>query len=362
MATFPALLARQSGNIVINSSGVDFVPDDDTSAPPLHIPMAFLQARTEGRNSDFILLYNRNHPEVLISVEDLKVIESLNRHGFRHGGNFGWRRPSRQRFIISTAAIGGIVALLFILPFLLAKMSGAWIVDQITPEMEKKWVRQIVLKDKSMLTPQHLEKSKSQIGALIEELRTPTPELAPFDVEIIVNESPVVNAFAIPGGILMINTGFIKQADSTEEIMGVLAHELGHIERRHNVKSIVSGLGITTGALALTLFLGADISEWIMRGSNLLNLKYTRDHEREADDRGLYYLKNAGISPLGMIAFFERLSKAEISGAAAELITIISTHPSSSERIRELRTKADKNNYEYNAPKIKITDLKAAVK
>ncbi len=362
MTSFPALLARQSGTLKVSRSGVEFVPDADSMAPYLVIPMAFLQAKTDGKNSDYVFLYNRNQPEVLISVQDFKILEALKSNGFLNGRNFGLKTPTKKRFIISTVILGTIITLLFVVPFVIAKMSGQWIVEQITPEMEREWVRKLVLSDKGMVTPAHLEKSKRQMRILIEDIRSHSPELKPFEIELIVADSEVVNAFAIPGGILMINSGFIKQSQSTEEIIGVLAHELGHIERRHNVKSIVSGLGITAGALALSLLVGADISEWVLRGSNLLNLKYTRDHEREADDRGLYYLSNAKIAATGMIDFFERLSKTEPGGAAANLLAIMSTHPASAERINYLRTKSSQNFYVPRKPLLKISEIKSALK
>lgn len=362
MKVFPALLARQSGNITVSSMGAEFTPDSNSTAPHLIIPMAFLQIRREGKNSDYFFIYNRNHPEVLISLSDRGFLEVLQKNGFRDGGDFGLRSATKRRFIISTVFIGGIVALLFILPFFLAKMSGDWLVSKITPEIERQWVRKVVLKGGITLTPPNLEASRGQVRILVDSLKKDTPELKPFDIEIVVAQAKEVNAFAIPGGILMINSGFLEQAETTEEIMGVLAHELGHIEKRHNVKSMVSGLGIATGAVALSLFVGADISGWVVQGSNLINLKYTRDHEREADERGLYYLKNAKISPQGMISFFERLSKQEVGGVAAEMISLINTHPLSSERIRYLKELSGKTNYESTQPPINISEIKEALK
>ena len=288
MRSFPALLARQSGNVTVSAMGVEFTPNPNSTAPELSIPMGFLQIKREGKNSDFVFLYNRNHPEVLISVQNKEILDVLLKNGFRHGGDFGFRSPTKKRFIISTIVIGSIVVMLFAIPFILAKMSSNWMVAQITPEVDRQWIRQLMLKGGITLTPPQLEKSKKQIQILVDTLKRETPELKPFDVEIIVAPAKEVNALAIPGGILMINTGFLLQAELAEEVMGVLAHELGHIEKRHNVKSLVSGLGIAAGALALSLFVGADISEWVVRGSNLINLKYTRDNEREADERGIY--------------------------------------------------------------------------
>ncbi|OQW53746.1 MAG: hypothetical protein A4S09_06780 [Proteobacteria bacterium SG_bin7] len=362
MRNFPALLARQSGTLTVSSMGVEFFPDDNSMAPHLVIPMTFLQIKREGKNSDYFFLYNRNHPEVLISVSDRNILEVLQKNGFRNGGDFGLRPSTKKRFVISTAVIGTILVMLFVLPLSLAKMSGNWLVSKITPEVERQWLRKTVLKGGITLTPENLKKSKQQVGLLVDFLKSNTPELQPFDIEIVVSQSKEVNAFAIPGGILMINSGFLEQAETAEEVMGVLAHELGHIERRHNVKSMISGLGIATGALALSLFLGTDISEWVVQGSNLLNLKYTRDNEREADERGLYFLEKAKISSLGMIAFFERLSKKELGGVAAEMISLVNTHPLSAERIRYLKELSKKNSYTFVPPPISISEIKDALR
>ncbi len=318
--------------------------------------------KREGKNSDYFFLYNRNHPEVLISLSDKSILAVLQKNGFRNGGDFGLRSSTRKRFIISTTLIGALLMMLFVVPFVLAKMSSDWLVTKITPEVERQWLRQLVRKGGITLTPPNLEKVKDQVSILIDSLKINTPELKPFDIEIVVAPAPEVNAFAIPGGILMINSGFLEQAETTEEIMGVLAHELGHIEKRHNVKSMISGLGIAAGALTLSLFVGADISSWVVQGSNLLNLKYTRDHEREADERGLYYLKNANISASGMIAFFERLSKKEVGGVAAQVISIVNTHPLSIERIQYLKELSSKNKYDFIQPPLTISEIKEALK
>lgn len=146
-----------------------------------------------------------------------------------------------------------------------------------------------------------------------------------------VAEDPAVNAFAVPGGYVVVNTGLIQAADSAEEVAGVLAHEVQHIEQRHTLKNIVHSLGLRA---ALSLALG-DIGSGMLgdMAAQLSELKFSRDLESESDRLGLLALKQAGIAPQGMVSFFDKLRKQE--GAAPP--ALLSTHPASQERMQALK-------------------------
>lgn len=146
-----------------------------------------------------------------------------------------------------------------------------------------------------------------------------------------VAEDSAINAFAVPGGYVVVNTGLIQAADSAEEVAGVLAHEVQHIERRHTLKNIVHSLGLRA---AMSLALG-DIGSGMLgdMAAQLSELKFSRDLESESDRLGLLALKQAGIAPQGMVSFFEKLNKQE--GAAPP--ALLSTHPASSERMQALQ-------------------------
>lgn len=146
-----------------------------------------------------------------------------------------------------------------------------------------------------------------------------------------VAEDPTVNAFAVPGGYVVVNTGLIQAADSAEEVAGVLAHEVQHVELRHTLKNILHSLGLRA---AFSLALG-DVSGTALGGfaANLAELKFGRDLESEADRHGLAALKQAGIAPQGMVSFFDKLSKQEGTTPPA----LLSTHPASVERMQTLQ-------------------------
>lgn len=154
----------------------------------------------------------------------------------------------------------------------------------------------------------------------------------PFRFELMVVDTPEVNAFALPGGFIVVNSGLLAEARSGEEVAAVLAHELSHVTLRHSTKRIAGGLGVSA---ALALVLGfVDLGAPAYTLSYLASLGYERDQELEADQHGQALLERAGISPLGMATFFERLSS---SITPPELL---STHPDPGDRAERARAAA----------------------
>lgn len=144
-------------------------------------------------------------------------------------------------------------------------------------------------------------------------------------------EDPAINAFAVPGGYVVVNTGLIQAADSAEEVAGVLAHEVQHVERRHTLQNLLHSLGLRA---VLSAVIG-DVSGSAIgsAAANLGELKFSRDLESDADIHGLQALKQAGIAPQGMVKFFEKLQQQEQGVAPPALL---STHPASADRMRTL--------------------------
>ncbi|MBX3318568.1 MAG: M48 family metallopeptidase [Nitrospira sp.] len=154
----------------------------------------------------------------------------------------------------------------------------------------------------------------------------------PYTFEVTVVKSDVVNAFALPGGYIVVFTGLMKKATSAEEVAGVLAHELNHVLQRHGLERIVKQLGFVA---VVSIVLGNSPGVGgIMKqlGIELMTLKFGRAQETEADLTGLQLLHRAKIDPNGMITFFERL--AEKDGSRVEWL---STHPMSSARADHLK-------------------------
>lgn len=142
--------------------------------------------------------------------------------------------------------------------------------------------------------------------------------------------SPIPNAFALPDNSIVITSGLIALAEHPDELAGVLAHEIAHVERNHVLKNIIGNVG--AGIFFDIIFGGAGIGQVIAIASvNLAGLRYSRGFEEEADARALDYLDAANIDPGGIARIFERLQRfyeAEAGGLPA----LLSTHPDSADR------------------------------
>ncbi|MEW5770556.1 MAG: M48 family metallopeptidase [Pseudomonadota bacterium] len=149
-----------------------------------------------------------------------------------------------------------------------------------------------------------------------------------------VADDPRVNAFALPGGHVVVFTGLLKAADCADEVAGVLAHEVSHVESRHSLRNLIHALGLrAVMAVALGDFAGG---VWGDMAGELAGLAYGRDLERQADLDGLRLLRRSGLPGDGMARFFEKLAAQDGEG-----IDLLSSHPASKERLRELRAALD---------------------
>lgn len=160
-----------------------------------------------------------------------------------------------------------------------------------------------------------------------------TSEADETKFRIFVSSDEMLNAFAAPGGYIVIYRSIIDSAEGPDEVAGVLAHEMGHLVEDHPAKGLVEALGY--GAFGLLVPMSDGESAVIAK--TLLTTHYSRDDELEADEVGVALLNEAGIDSRGLIAFFERLQANgnEIRGA----LEFLSTHPSGDTRTKRLQDK-----------------------
>jgi beta-barrel assembly-enhancing protease len=163
----------------------------------------------------------------------------------------------------------------------------------------------------------------------------PVVQSSGYKFEFHVIEDNSLNAFAVPGGQIFIHTGLLKAAKRPEQVAGVLAHEMAHVTKRHTLRNILQKFGLSAVINILTG--GTDVGTLVGASDYLLSQKFSRDMEREADDTGWEYMKQAKIDPTGLIEFFEVMKKQE--AAAAGIPDLISTHPATQERINGLKEK-----------------------
>ena len=152
----------------------------------------------------------------------------------------------------------------------------------------------------------------------------------------------VVNAFALPGGIVYVNRGVLERADKMDELAGVMAHEIEHVVRRHSVKQMEQMQGANVGvALACTLTnicSNQAAATAINVGGTAIFAKFSRTDEVQADEGGFHNVMNAGISPEGMLSFFQKLlAEEQQSGSSSAVNSWFSDHPGTQDRIQDIQ-------------------------
>lgn len=117
------------------------------------------------------------------------------------------------------------------------------------------------------------------------------------------------NAFALPGGTIVVTDDLIEQFEDDDIIAAVLGHEIGHVDEQHSLRQIYRSLGIWYLVTMIAGDSGEILEDMLLEGSALLSLSYSRDHEMSSDNYSYDLLKEAGLPTDGMVHFFDQLSK-----------------------------------------------------
>ena len=166
-----------------------------------------------------------------------------------------------------------------------------------------------------------------------------------LNYEFKILDSPVVNAFAVPGGYVYFTRGIMAHFNNEAEFAGVLGHEIGHIAARHSAqqysKAQLAQVGFIIGVIASEKF--RQFANEAQTGLTLLFLKFGRDHESQSDKLGVEYSTKIGYDAHYMADFFKTLARMrDQAGEAAQIPTFLSTHPDPVDRYNKVHQLADK--------------------
>lgn len=329
-----------SGTLVLNASGVQFESPKGT----VFLPMERLQVEIGGASDPVVFFKHPDFPKTTIHTKDQAVLKEPLLAG-RRDIALQLRRDKRTKFTIATVLLG--IFGIFVAAIVMLIASKDRIVTSITNSIPTDWevkfgdrvFQQVMTGKREINDPELLR----QLNVLTEPLLNGIKDSRyPFKFHIV--EDPTLNAFAIPGGHVVLHTGLLLAADTPEEVAGVLAHEIAHVTQRHSFRSMVSSLGMSQ---LIQAFFG-DSSGLLAVLANssgfLMDRKFSRDYERDADDKGWEYLMRANIQPEGMIEFFRKLQAEEEQsvGGAGTALSLISTHPATQERMDFLQEKWNK--------------------
>lgn len=233
----------------------------------------------------------------------------------------------RRGFARKARLTWGVLGVLLLLPIAVV-LAFLWLLDPLTT-----WaVNHVSLEQERQLGEQSFRgiatrlklRDDADAARVVRSLGQRITQGSRYRYEFHVAEDPSVNAFALPGGIVVVNTGLINATRRPEELAGVLAHESEHVELRHGLRQIAKQLGVSATLALLMGDVGASLGGRI--AEELLSLRFTRASEQQADEKAVSLLVHASIDPTGLRDFFGRLANEPAPP------TLLSSHPTSAER------------------------------
>lgn len=193
---------------------------------------------------------------------------------------------------------------------------------------------------KQIESQEEVNKNKT-VGKALEKIRrrlVDQLDAQPYTIEIMVVNAPEINAFTLPGGLIVVNSALLNTCGNAEEAAAVIAHELGHVIRGDSMKRITRQFGWMALLLATGGPNSAGSLKQILQGA--IDNQFTRQQEDEADDFALQLLEKAEIHPIHFADFLTRLSRKEPKILKQSWMRYLSTHSLTKDRIQKAKETA----------------------
>lgn len=347
---------RMAANLTVNSREVH-CKYDETS---ISFPLRGLKVHRGGANNKLTFLSHANHPEWQVFTVDPEIYRELIR--------FGDDALKKQLGKAKTTGRRSWSATFMVLGALIALAVGVWyfrtpaiklVASTIPPSWERKLGELVyagIRTERKILENEELNKELTELVAPLTEAVKDTG----YQFEFHISRDEDLNAFALPGGIVVVNQGTILKAPRLEVLLGVLAHELSHVTLQHSTRQIITVFGMY---VVVDFVLGnvfGTIAAISQGATYLLQQGFSRESEHEADESGFELLAKAQISPKGMVEFFTLVRDHYASidlgplGTVDKALNFLSTHPDTDSRIEFL------NNRIKEMPVVKTRELPEA--
>jgi Zn-dependent protease with chaperone function len=212
------------------------------------------------------------------------------------------------------------------------------IVGKVSPDAERQYGNGLLDELRAELEFVDDTNQVARLASTAEPLLRVVPARQQWQFYVVKEDSP--NAFALPGGHILVTTGLLRLVDRPEQLLGAMAHEVAHVMQKHGFRQQVASAG---PLLIFRIFLrgrGGALAVATGASALLVNQSFSQEYEKEADDEGWNYLVAANIDPRGMTEVFRKLKAAE---GAEERVRILpkafESHPDIDKRIARLEAK-----------------------
>ena len=359
---------KASGELVVSRAGLTFTSGDQQVVLPLH----GIQFRLGGASDRLVFVSHPKVPDWSLYTSDLTILRD--HHLSDVPSIRAQLAKASQRRLFNWSLLVACVAVLIMIPVLLLTRMD-WVSEVIAEQIPAEWEHNLgesafaqVKLGKQVLTD---ESGQQALEALIAPLLAAVNDQR-YRFEVVITADQEVNAFALPGGFIVINAGLIQEANDASEVLGVLAHEIAHVTEQHGVRNIINAAGIF---LVVDALLG-DVSGVLAMLANatplLINQSYSRKFEAEADAVGLQLMQSAHIDPRGLVSFFEKMRVREqemlekiddedTRSMVEDAMGFLSTHPATEDRIRDIRELAEDISGPFTSYQSEFLQLKEQV-
>ena len=308
------------------------------------IPMDAVEVEFE-QGTDRICFNDPNRPELKIFTSDQAILKhpAMRQSGKVQAqitGVVGQRELKRALRLTAYFIAGCILATWFC--SIAVSFMVRTIAAEVPMEWEDKYGREVIDK---LQKEGELLNDTNQIAQLT-KMAQPLIKVLPENrrnLKFYIRDDPDPNAFALPGGYVVVHTGLLQMVDTPEQLLGVLAHEIAHETQRHIIRQKIAAAG-SLAVFGVFIHGNRASGSLLGMGSGLLvNQGFSQRHETEADEVGWDYLVAANIDPRGMIQTFQKLKAAEGGMGFGHLMPeSLASHPALSKRIARLEKKWNK--------------------
>lgn len=260
--------------------------------------------------------------------------------------SWGIKRPGSWLHRVETSWTHVLVAFV-----LLLAMAGAtviyglpWAARRVAFAIPAELVRKLGSEaldtlDRTMFEPTKLEHARQiELRGKFRDFLARTGDTTPYQIEFRGGRGVGANAFALPSGTIVITDELVKLAEDDREILAVLAHECGHVQHRHALRGVVQNSAV----FVLVALVTGDVSSATAFGGALptflLQTKFSREFESEADSYAMDTLRRGDIDPAMLATMLERLRK-QHGEIDSKMLDYLRSHPSTPERVERIRGK-----------------------
>lgn len=239
----------------------------------------------------------------------------------------------RPRLLVFVALVVGLCFLIYRFAVPVLVEVAVAVTPPIVPQLMSQGT--LVSLDRTLLAESELDPARqAAIRAGFAELAALSPRGDGYRLHFRKGGPIGPNAFALPDGSIILTDELAELAPGDQAVLGVLAHEIGHVDREHSLRQLYRAAGIAALIMLIGGDIGAGAEDILVQGSALVGLSYSREQEREADRHSVDLMLKAGKDPRAIVAFLEIIRDRFEKGGGSDFL---STHPATQGRIDEVK-------------------------